>query len=321
MRVKCQPFLQFNLFSAFLVASSKALASAFTSPTQTEDGAVWGPRQPLPTPPPRFASAELLKRDFTLGHDTCGFGSANTDVTYRCYSSVGTCEDIGSYRGCCTGGLESCSSTFWTECEDYTASGSCGQSVHTRCCSTAAPYCITWLFSTSGSTVTAWDCDDQSDTRTFELLATPLSLITSTDPSSSQTSTSAATTITLPANSDKSASSSNSGDHVGAIVGGVVGGVAVVGLIILGILFLRKYHGKKSNQAPNPPQATAPPMAGPAELPGASSYPPTNSYYAPVPQHDAHEAHKYQSVAAQPAIAEAPSAPATGTASNRAELR
>ncbi|KAI8625896.1 hypothetical protein F5Y19DRAFT_234405 [Xylariaceae sp. FL1651] len=149
----------------------QASASRISVPIQTEDGAVFALSSPSPTPTPSwYASAQLLKRgDYMLRHDTCGFGSADPYVTYKCYSSVGQCENIGSYRGCCTGDLESCSSTFWTQCDDYNPSSICGSFLKTRCCQSLAPYCIAWQFATDENTYTAWDCDTQWEHRPLSL--------------------------------------------------------------------------------------------------------------------------------------------------------
>ncbi|KAI1370610.1 hypothetical protein F4677DRAFT_348688 [Hypoxylon crocopeplum] len=138
--------LRFELI--FVALASKLVLPPV--PTQTEDGAFSGVH-PMPTAAPEYyASAELLRRqDYDMGHDTCGFGALNSAATYKCYSSVGTCENIGNYRGCCTSGLKACSSTFWTKCDDYDPTSICGTSLKTRCCGSALPYCITWLFSVS----------------------------------------------------------------------------------------------------------------------------------------------------------------------------
>ncbi|KAI1102696.1 hypothetical protein F4804DRAFT_254962 [Jackrogersella minutella] len=312
--------------------------------TQAEDGAFAGVRHPVPTAAPEYyASIELLRRDgYNMGHDTCGFGALNSAVTYKCYSTVGTCQDIGSFRGCCTGGLNACSSTFWTQCDDYNPTSDCGISSKTRCCQSALPYCITWLFSTSGSTVTAWDCDTQSDTKTFELLATPLSLIDSTastsDDSAITSSATDATTSSSATTGDptaafsastagssssanaNSASNSSSSTPVGAIVGGVIGGLAVISLIILGIFFIKKYQRRTTPDGSPPPAAS-----GPQELPGSQSpspySPQMQEYYSPLPDYNAAGQPKYQVPMTQisPPV-EAPDTPATGTGYNRAEL-
>ncbi|KAI6084168.1 hypothetical protein F4821DRAFT_243380 [Hypoxylon rubiginosum] len=347
----------YALFSFLLGLNGLLVASASKFrlppvPTQAEDGAFANVRHPAPTAAPEYyASAELLRR-YDMGHDTCGFGALDSGITYKCYSDIGTCENIGSYRGCCTSGLKACSSTFWTQCDDYNPTNACGTMSHTRCCQSALPYCISWLLSTSDSTVTAWDCDSQSETREFELLATPLSLISSTSSTSSITtddiltsasssetsdtertsglsgtsdstsdSTAASSTATVVSSADgNSASASNSSaTPVGAIVGGVVGGVAVIALIVLGILFLKRYQrdGSKTSSPPPPP-------SGPQELHGSDITPhnvsSTQGYYAPGPQNDFVGQPKYQEPMAQTMPVEAPNTPAAGTGYNRAEL-
>ncbi|OTA85549.1 hypothetical protein M434DRAFT_163157 [Hypoxylon sp. CO27-5] len=147
------------LFSCLLrleLLLAASASKAFFPPiaTQAQDGALAGVRHPMPTAAPEYyASTEILRRDgYDMGHDTCGFGALNSAVTYKCYSSVGTCENIGDFRGCCTGGLKACSSTFWTQCDDYDPTSVCGTSLKTRCCQSALPYCITWLLSVSMKT-------------------------------------------------------------------------------------------------------------------------------------------------------------------------
>ncbi|KAI1772162.1 hypothetical protein F4818DRAFT_176748 [Hypoxylon cercidicola] len=340
------------LFSFLLRLDGLLIASASKLllppiPTQAEDGAFAGMQHPAPTAAPEYyASAELLRRqDYDMGHDTCGFGALDSAITYKCYSSIGTCENIGDYRGCCTGGLKACSSTFWTQCDDYDPTSVCGTMSHTRCCPSALPYCITWLFSTSGSTATAWDCDSQSNTRAFELLATPLGLISSTvsptidgvsssassSESSSETSQSTswlsttsdstiATTATVASSTDGDSApiSNGSATPVGAIVGGVVGGVAVIALIVFGILFLKKYQ-QGDSKTPSPP----PTPPGPQELLGSDIPPhylaPNQGPYAPIPQYDFAGQPKYQEPMVQ-TLVEAPNTPAAGTGYNRAEL-
>ncbi|KAI2470166.1 hypothetical protein F4781DRAFT_185153 [Annulohypoxylon bovei var. microspora] len=125
----------FLLQLELLLAASASRLPLLPAVTQFGDGAFAGLRNPAPTAAPEsYASIELLRRDgYSMGHDTCGFGSLDPGITYTCYSSVATCEDIGSFRGCCTGGLKACSSTFWTQCDDYNPTSVCGTSAKTRC--------------------------------------------------------------------------------------------------------------------------------------------------------------------------------------------
>ncbi|KAI0003538.1 hypothetical protein F4779DRAFT_94866 [Xylariaceae sp. FL0662B] len=328
----------------YLLPVGIAAASRLDLPavaTRTEDGAIREMREPTPTPPPQnFVSAELSRRaEFTMGHDTCGFGFADPALTYTCYESIGTCENIGKYRGCCTGGLQSCLSTFWTVCNDWNPTSECGTSARTRCCQYLRPYCITWRFSTSSSIFTAWDCDTQSNSRIFQLLATPLSLMSSsldffdaglttsesTAPSSPSPSTSMTTSSTtsgsIPPEATGSTSTTSS-VNTGAIVGGVVGGVAVIGLIGLGVLFLRKYDRRKSSTHEKPPASPPPLPSGPQELAGngySLAYSPDGSYF-PRPQEATTSYGKPQELSAQSRIVEAPTEPMVGTRHNRAEL-
>ncbi|OTB14653.1 hypothetical protein K445DRAFT_319066 [Daldinia sp. EC12] len=142
--------LSFSIRAGLLlnVSASKLLFQPFS--TQAQDGAFATP-QPISTAAPEYyASTELLGRDeYHMGHDTCGFGAFDTGITYSCYSSIGKCENIGNFRGCCTGELKACSSTFWTKCDDYDPTSFCDMNSKTRCCQSALPYCITWLFSVS----------------------------------------------------------------------------------------------------------------------------------------------------------------------------
>ncbi|OTB09403.1 hypothetical protein M426DRAFT_6677 [Hypoxylon sp. CI-4A] len=314
-----------SLLQLGLLLPASASTLLWPVATQAEDGALATARHPRPTAAPKHnASTELLKRDYTMGHDTCGFGALDSGITYTCYSSIGTCEDIGNFRGCCTGGSKACSSTFWTQCDDYDATSVCDSSSKTRCCQSAYPYCISWLFSTSGSTVTAFDCDLQSRTRTFELLATPLSLLSSSKSSTVEDSASVSSTPTLTTTSSlfKSThtatsslstsatnggavpSSSNSETPTGAIVGGVIGGVAVIALTVLGFLFIRKYRR-------DTPTLPPPTLSGPQELAGCGTSPPVLATGQSKPEY---------AVAQTFPILEAADTPATGTGYNRAEL-
>ncbi|EMR72141.1 hypothetical protein UCREL1_806 [Eutypa lata UCREL1] len=110
-----------------LAASAARLDFPPAATPTVEDGANAVLLRPSPTPTARFATAELLHgRDYTMGQDTCGFGSAQPGITYECYLEEATCKNIGEYRGCCTSGLSSCSSTMWTTCEDYQSISVCG---------------------------------------------------------------------------------------------------------------------------------------------------------------------------------------------------
>ncbi|OTB14652.1 hypothetical protein K445DRAFT_12900 [Daldinia sp. EC12] len=141
----------------------------------------------------------------------------------------------------------------------------------------------------------------------------------STDPPSTATSDPIVPSSTL-ADATSISSSKSSGTPVGAIVGGVVGGVAVIGLTILGVFFIKKYQ-KNAHIITLPP----PTLSEPQEFSGSgvsSVYSsPSQNNYAPGPQYNTLGQLKYQSSVAQtPLVAEAPNTPAIGTGQNRAEL-
>lgn len=98
-----------------------------------------------------------------------------------------------------------------------------------------------------------------------------------------------------------------------------MGGVAVIALIVLGVLFLKRYQ-QKNPKTPAPP----PTPPGPQELLGSgippSNLPPPQGSYAPIPQYDFTGRPKYQEPMVQTSPVEAPNTPAAGTGYNRAEL-
>ncbi|KAI1256584.1 hypothetical protein MGN70_001708 [Eutypa lata] len=288
-----------------LAASAARLDFPPAATPTVEDGANAVLLRPSPTPTARFATAELLHgRDYTMGQDTCGFGSAQPGITYECYLEEATCTNIGEYRGCCTSGLSSCSSTMWTTCEDYQSISVCGSDYHTRCCQSAVPYCVTWqLEGTDGTTYTAFDCDLDNTMRVREMLSTPLSLISTTEsasgasssvsssspsgsssgsssgavPSSTASTTTSSAThdgsaTTSASNSDSSNDSSSSDSSngssapAGAIAGGVVGGLVVVGLTVFGLVFFRRRNRRAAADREKLSTSPPPPPMGPQEI-------------------------------------------------------
>lgn len=65
-----------------LAASAARLDFPPAATPTVEDGANAVLLRPSPTPTARFATAELLHgRDYTMGQDTCGFGSAQRKLS------------------------------------------------------------------------------------------------------------------------------------------------------------------------------------------------------------------------------------------------
>ncbi|KAI0155357.1 hypothetical protein GGR57DRAFT_95266 [Xylariaceae sp. FL1272] len=102
-----------------LLLSFALAALSIPVPTATVDdyGSISG-SGPFPTAAPRrYASEQMLARDFHLAHGTRGFGdSDNPYVTFACYQAIRICEQMGSYLGCCTSNLAVCSTTLQTTC-------------------------------------------------------------------------------------------------------------------------------------------------------------------------------------------------------------
>jgi hypothetical protein len=135
-----------------------------------------------------------------------------------------------------------------------------------------APFCVTYLWSTTASTNTftliacesvrytgfptlAAESPSGTGTTTKRTTSTTRSTTSSTS-STSSTSTSGTSTTTGPPGPTNSGDNGGSGGAapVGAIVGGVVGGLAVIGMgAVALVFFLRK---KKSGGSPSVPPST-----------------------------------------------------------------
>jgi len=131
-----------------------ASATAFTPLVRRQDERSWSPAKetglpneqrlgwsPKPTdapiPPRRYGEMDLLKRDFTLGTDTCGFVSGFSSVAVTCVRQSAYCTNDGvGNMDCCTGEYSQCLSTMFSTCLDFTASqqGACqGKGPRTIC--------------------------------------------------------------------------------------------------------------------------------------------------------------------------------------------
>ncbi|KAK7754509.1 hypothetical protein SLS62_003529 [Diatrype stigma] len=348
-----------TLALALVASAPRSNPPSIATQTTADDGANAALLRPSPTPTARFAAAELLLhgRDYTMGHDTCGFGSAQPWITYECYLEDATCMNIGQYRGCCTSGSSACQSTMWTTCEDYQSIQVCGSDDHTRCCQSGAPYCVTWHLATDETTYTVFDCDVADSMPVREMLATPLESITTTGtdsdsalatPSSSSPSSSASSSESASSpsgsatssggggggdsssssDSDSSEATTSQSSHTsaspaGAIAGGVVGGLVVIGLTVLGLVLLYRRRSKgnvaaREKLVASPPP---PPATGPQEIASSDT---TSPLYDPV-----HGPGNRWEVDGAPGLFEAPDtsrlpeapyAPARGQEANRAEL-
>ncbi|KAJ9144536.1 hypothetical protein NKR23_g5778 [Pleurostoma richardsiae] len=248
---------------------------------------------PKPTSPPargRFAMVPELRRDESVGTDTCGY-LTDQWVPMTCGSGY-TCTNSGSIRDCCEGG-DCATSTFATACMDWTA---CPTSSHpgTYCCTyeTKYPYCITYFWQTTATpnrVFTFYNCgakqvagqeflwptlstSDSSTSSTSSSTTSTTSPPTTTTTSTTST-TSSTTTTTIPPNPGPST-------PVGAIVGGVVGGVAVIALVVLGVFFImRRNRNRPAADQPGTTVSSAPPQGG---FPPAGGQPETKFVGGPV---------------------------------------
>ncbi|KAI1326768.1 hypothetical protein F5Y16DRAFT_222492 [Xylariaceae sp. FL0255] len=327
-------------------------------PARTADGGFLHRKAPLPTPAPRYVPENLYERASTLGQDTCGYGYATGDeewLTYECYQTIGSCVNMGNYRGCCTGGLAACSSTFVTSCSNYDYKSTISPPPGIVSCGSDAPWCRTWYYTESALRYTAYDCDIQNVYSTVsmgtvgsggvtftETSDTPTSATDFTDSSTTSTtgdSTSSPTgspTTTL-ANStatdqpDSSSNKSNSSSSIaGPVAGGVVGGLAVIAILVLGLIYLRKHYGNNTPKEKTRPVSPPAPTMGPSEVQGSDAsqishgpgshqagyvYPGQGqgqSYYSPVAQSETPDTAKY------PYSTPSPQPPAYQTTHNQA---
>ncbi|GAB1315237.1 Proline-rich receptor-like protein kinase PERK1 [Madurella fahalii] len=248
-------------FSLFVALSALAApASAFT-PLQKLSSKPWTPaaetgtadhpnrlgwsHKPTDAPQPRYGEMELLKRDYTMGTDTCGFFSGYSSIPVTCVKQSAYCTHDGAGNmDCCTGDYSSCTETMFSACLDFSASqrGACaGRGPRTICCWSESPSCFTLLFSTTATpdkVFSIFQCQTIGGPAT--ILATPpnYSETLPTMPSLSNTPTSTSTNPTEDAGSFT---------PVGAIVGGVVGGVAVLGLFAF-LIVLYVIRNRRRNQ-------------------------------------------------------------------------
>lgn len=71
-----------GLALALVASVARSKLPSIATQTTAEDGANAALLRPSPTPTARFAAMELLHgRDYTMGHDTCGFGSAQREFS------------------------------------------------------------------------------------------------------------------------------------------------------------------------------------------------------------------------------------------------
>ncbi|KAK4183530.1 proline-rich receptor-like protein kinase PERK1 [Podospora australis] len=217
-----------------------------------------------------WGDMELLKRQFVMGTDTCGFLSGYSSVPITCVKESAYCTDDGrGNRDCCTGEYRDCTSSMFSACLDFSASerGACaGKGPRTLCCWAASPSCYTLIFSTTASPDKVFSLYQCASTDGLGyLLPTPPALartatFTSSTGSTSSTnslpnSSSEPSTTTVPPNNEGGRASNSA--PIGAIVGGVVGGIAILGISAFFITFYVIWTRHKQDDASHPPSTTA----------------------------------------------------------------
>ncbi|KXX76598.1 Proline-rich receptor-like protein kinase PERK1 [Madurella mycetomatis] len=318
--------------------------AAETSTIDHPNHLAWS-HKPTDAPRPRYGETELLRRDFSMGTDTCGFFSGYSSIPVTCVKQSAYCTHDGAGNmDCCTGDYSSCTETMFSACLDFSASqkGACaGRGPRTICCWPESPSCYTLLFSTTATpdrVFSIFQCQTMGGLAT--ILATPPNYPVTSPTTSSQNAPS--TTLTDPSEG------AGSFTPVGAIVGGVVGGVAVLGLVTF-LIILYVIRSRRRNDTAQPVQYTnvtqnaQGPLAGnhpqPQYLqsqplidkPYGMSQPPLPYQLVPAPQpgynivpQNQTYPHQYPQTGPNPyhppRVDELPINPALGTQSRRAEL-
>jgi len=256
----------------------------------------------------------------TCGYISGRPGAAITCVgtTYNCVimPSSGV---IPGVAGCCNsagcGFVNTCYDRIQAADTDI-CNNACQQDTMTlRCTQSSRPFCNTLQFpgdvldyycgslsySTAQEIETTYDGQEGGEFITTVLVLGDTGTSTLADTTSSSSEPSAPLsfgpgdeTSTRTPSPNESASSSptptpppppaeKSSTPVGAIVGGVVGGVAVIGLVILGVIFLlrRRNNNNNNNNNYNPPP-TAPQPLQPTDQPPAQEGP-APAYFSGVP--------------------------------------
>ncbi|KAK3949346.1 hypothetical protein QBC32DRAFT_266931 [Pseudoneurospora amorphoporcata] len=257
---------------------------------------------------------------FIAPDNTCGYVSGLAGAAFTCIDPANSCVFIPSSgsipgaAGCCNTKL--CG--FRVACMDYSEvlvqskcdDGCMADTYTAKCTGTDNPYCGTIAFpggitdyfcgTLSGSRVQSAKTtyDGETDGRTFltwtnsgssSTLAVPtIESSTSARGASSTASSSSSGTVGLGGTSTDPADPNQpepkkekGGNNIGAIVGGVVGGLAVIGLVILGIVWM--VRRKKRTNTPDTPATSAAAAAAPpgGGHPGLANSPPPQPSSSP----------------------------------------
>ncbi|KAF7958920.1 hypothetical protein EAE96_002446 [Botrytis aclada] len=198
---------------------------------------------------------QLRARQTTSFASTCGYSNGDVEIPrtaepgYNCRENT-----IDNLWGFCLNTVaEATNCDFVGYCvDDGTCSTGCGRSSLTQIqCTNEMPYCSTALLVSEEQTYTYLTCATSPTTNFYLAQPTSNSVSTVSSASGSQvpitqyySTTVVATSLSAP--STQSTSAKASPNNIGAIVGGVLGGLALIFLIVIALIFLKRYKPSTS---------------------------------------------------------------------------
>ncbi|KAF5878217.1 uncharacterized protein Bfra_000383 [Botrytis fragariae] len=217
------------------------------------------PESPLPTPA-SSVPVQLRARQTTSFATLCGYSNGDIEIPRTAEPGYACREDtIDNLWGFCPNTIaEATNCDFVGYCvDDGTCSTGCGRSSLTQIrCTNAMPYCSTALLVSEEQTYTYLTCATSPTSNFYLVNPTSSSVSTVSSASGSQISTTqyystivVATSSSAPSTQTTSAQSTGakaSPNNVGAIVGGVLGGLALIFLIVIALIFLKRYKPSTS---------------------------------------------------------------------------
>lgn len=299
--------LQYATLWALYVAQ-RAMAIPWAGPEPTAAGLMNMPIgfSPMPTGGPRIVPKDLLKRQFPIPDDLCGYVSGDINSPLSCAIATQTCVYYRTAVGCCDAGAISTCTNLFTECRDYGAS--CGAACSAdpdilQCNDPEQPRCNAYTFS---SDLVNYNCALTRDIQSVDFISdvylTAFPTRTLTDADGPNTFSDIADEITytvtgntaIPTGTGRSVptapsdEASNVAVGVGAIVGIVIGALLLIGGIIAAVvvccLMRRRKRRRAARQSAGFLPTGAPTMgqAPPAPLPQGHQYAPGAQQTSPV---------------------------------------
>ncbi|TGO31333.1 hypothetical protein BPAE_0001g02330 [Botrytis paeoniae] len=212
------------------------------------------PESPLPTSA-SSVPVQLRARQTTSFGTLCGYSNGDIEISRTAEPGYACREDtVDNLWGFCPNTIaEATNCDFVGYCaDDGTCSTGCGRSSLTQIhCTNAMPYCSTALLVSEEQTYTYLTCATSPTTNFYLVNPTSNSVSTVSSASGSQVPTTQYySTIVVATSSSapnaQSTSAKASPNNVGAIVGGVLGGLALIFLIVIALIFLKRYKPSTS---------------------------------------------------------------------------